>query len=636
LCLGLEPLPQPARTPKVAYKATFDSLPLWLAKPSIVSPAASVPFADLGLSTKLIENLRRKDYLNALAVQSGVLPLLLPGSQRHQGDMCVSAPTGSGKTLAYILPMIEAFKHKLVTSLRGIVIVPTRELVAQAREVAELCASSTGVKIGTAVGNISLAAEQEILVRKGQKFDPAASRIMHDDAKHRIGLGYAGDDSLLEDVTWMLPDHVPEYSSTVDILICTPGRLVDHIRSTAGFSLTNVEWLVIDEADKLLDQSFQDWVEVLLRALHPILPVEGLSARERLMVQVKGKQGRRKVQKVILSATMTRDLSKLASLKFERPRLVVVAEEDINAVDPGADETPLGATPGQGFELPASLTEVAIPVGNGSDKPLFLLKLLQDVLCLDNNGDIQDSSSSSISDLKSESDSNSDTDTDTGNGSDSDSDPDSDSDADVSSTSSGSTNSSSSGNTDSNSTRPANLQVPVTSRKANILKNVLVFTNDNENATRLRHLLSTLHPPFGNHMETLTKSSATSHGRKTLNAFRAGRIQILIASDRASRGLDVTDLAYVVNYDMPRNLTSYVHRVGRTARAGREGKAWTFFTRSEARWFWNSIAGGSEIRRGGRSVERMRLEVDRLDEDKTARYQEALEKLQSAVQGKSK
>jgi ATP-dependent RNA helicase DDX51/DBP6 len=536
----------------------------------------------------------------------------------------VSAPTGSGKTLAYILPMIEAFKHKLVTSLRGLIIVPTRELVAQAREAAEACATGTGVKIGTAVGNISLGAEQAILVRKGQKYDPEAAKSMHDEAKKRIELGYAGDDSLLENVISMLPGHVPEYSSTVDILICTPGRLVDHIRSTPGFSLNNVEWLVIDEADKLLDQSFQDWVEVLLRALHPTLRNKELTARERIMLKVKGKQQWRRVQKVVLSATMTRDLSKLASLKFERPKLIVVAGEDISSQDVEANEPSQGDKSGQNFELPASLTEVAIPVGGGSEKPLYLLKLLQDVLSIEAQGDPSYSipKPNSDTDISSESDTDSD--------SDSESDSRSDSDSESSNTSSSSV----AKILDLSSSAVANVDNTITSGKSEIPKNVLVFTNDNENATRLRHLLSTLHPPFDDTMDTLTKSSATSDGRKTLNAFRSGRTRILIASDRASRGLDVADLAYVVNYDMPRNVTNYVHRVGRTARAGKEGKAWTLFTRPEARWFWNSVAGGSDIRRSGRKVERMKLELDQLNDDKRERYQDALEKLQSAVQGR--
>jgi superfamily II DNA/RNA helicase len=61
----------------------------------------------------------------------------------------------------------------------------------------------------------------------------------------------------------------------------------------------------------------------------------------------------------------------------------------------------------------------------------------------------------------------------------------------------------------------------------------------------------------------------------TLAAFRSGKIQFLIATNVASRGLDITDLPFVLNYDIPEDADTYVHRVGRTARAGREGTAIT-------------------------------------------------------------
>lgn len=63
-----------------------------------------------------------------------------------------------------------------------------------------------------------------------------------------------------------------------------------------------------------------------------------------------------------------------------------------------------------------------------------------------------------------------------------------------------------------------------------------------------------------------------------LNEFKTGKSPILIATDVASRGLDVPDISFVVNYDYPHNSEDYIHRIGRTARAGRSGTAYTFFT----------------------------------------------------------
>ena len=60
--------------------------------------------------------------------------------------------------------------------------------------------------------------------------------------------------------------------------------------------------------------------------------------------------------------------------------------------------------------------------------------------------------------------------------------------------------------------------------------------------------------------------------------FRAGRLKMLVATNLAARGLDIPQVSYVVNYDMPQNLEEYVHRIGRTARMGRDGTAITFVT----------------------------------------------------------
>lgn len=64
-----------------------------------------------------------------------------------------------------------------------------------------------------------------------------------------------------------------------------------------------------------------------------------------------------------------------------------------------------------------------------------------------------------------------------------------------------------------------------------------------------------------------------------LRDFKKGTTQILVATDVASRGLDVKDVKYVINYDMPKQIEDYVHRIGRTGRAGCTGISYTLFTR---------------------------------------------------------
>ena len=160
---------------------------------------------------------------------------------------------------------------------------------------------------------------------------------------------------------------------------------------------------------------------------------------------------------------------------------------------------------------------------------------------------------------------------------------------------------------------------------------ILIFTRSDEDATRLSFILHRLDKSFATRLATLTKSASIREQKKALNAFHRHEISILVASDRVSRGIDVKEVSHVVNYDMPHSLTSYVHRVGRTARAGATGEVWTLFTDSEARWFWNDIARGGAIDRQGRKVERLATGTRDLGPGVIATYEIALKELQSAV-----
>jgi ATP-dependent RNA helicase RhlE len=83
-------------------------------------------------------------------------------------------------------------------------------------------------------------------------------------------------------------------------------------------------------------------------------------------------------------------------------------------------------------------------------------------------------------------------------------------------------------------------------------------------------------------------AAAALHGNKAQNArvralddFRAGRVRILVATDIAARGIDVPSISHVINYELPNEPESYVHRIGRTARAGRAGIAFSLCDQSE-------------------------------------------------------
>ena len=83
---------------------------------------------------------------------------------------------------------------------------------------------------------------------------------------------------------------------------------------------------------------------------------------------------------------------------------------------------------------------------------------------------------------------------------------------------------------------------------------------------------------------------------------------ILVCSDLVARGLDIENVAVVINYEVPASVRGYVHRVGRTARAGRKGMAVSLVEEKEAGWFRAKIGGRGIVRSGG-AIEKGRLEV---------------------------
>lgn len=192
---------------------------------------------------------------------------------------------------------------------------------------------------------------------------------------------------------------------------------------------------------------------------------------------------------------------------------------------------------------------------------------------------------------------------------------------------------------------------------------ILIFTKSNESAARLAHLLShLLDPPYSKSISLLDKYSGSNKSRSsqatvlnpkvTVSAFRRQSNRqnqnqnyeptpsILVASDRASRGLDLRSIRHVINYDVPRDVRGYVHRAGRTARANEEGNCWTLYSFKEAAWFWREIGrnDSGSIGRGGRKVEKVKVDDGEvLRDDWKEWYEKALEELRnSVVEGNSR
>ena len=180
---------------------------------------------------------------------------------------------------------------------------------------------------------------------------------------------------------------------------------------------------------------------------------------------------------------------------------------------------------------------------------------------------------------------------------------------------------------------------PSTKPSSKSLSRALIFTKSTESAHRLGRLLALLDPSLTPLIDTFTRSPSEANKKtarndlnrsraKVLQAFNHGTTRLLICTDLAARGLDIPALEHVINYDVPASALTYVHRVGRTARAGLAGNAWTLVEHKQGKWFWETIGGKtgkSTVMRGDRSIHKLNLAIDA--EGWAESYEAALAKL---------
>ncbi|CRG91900.1 hypothetical protein PISL3812_08954 [Talaromyces islandicus] len=641
---GLEPLPQPQPAPEKGEKPTYSTMPNWITTPITKSPYGERDgkppgFGSLNLDKGIVSKLEKHGYKEATAVQATVIPLLIDRAHRHYGDICVSASTGSGKTLSYVLPMDQSLERESLARLRGLIVVPTRELVKQAREAFEACGSN--LRIGTAVGNVALKDEQHKLIRWDQVYNP--ENYMANQQGTLTGSDWDNLDLLkyrneVDRSRSSLPQYIQIPQPNVDVLITTPGRLVDHIRQTEGFSLRHLQWLVVDEADRLLNESFQEWVSVLMTELDKAKTV---NVGGQVMDNIGHPLSSPGPKKVILSATLTNDITKLNSLRLDNPKLVAIGLKKAESEEAGKES--------EQFVLPSSLEEHYVPVNDGSEKPIHLMRLILHEINKTAWGSIATKAykleterkyESSDEDTSSDSDDTSSSDSDA---SDSDSDSDSDSGSDSTSSSGSSSDSSSDeseseeseseSESDSSSDGTSVDEPPVQPNKPNKgeTKSVLIFTKSTESAARLSLLLGLMNPSLREKIGTIVKSNNSSSSRKTLKDYRAGKVKIIVATDRASRGIDLVNLGAVINYDIPTSITTYVHRIGRTARAGKTGHAWTLVEHREGLWFQKVVVKSQNVVRSGKVMKYTTAAKN--TKAMQTEFSAALEKLEKAVKG---
>ncbi|KAI0767938.1 P-loop containing nucleoside triphosphate hydrolase protein [Irpex lacteus] len=505
-----------------------------LIEAELIDPGTTASLEGVGIGDKTAKRLKDLGIQELFAVQTAVIPFLLSDKKQQSlylpydppRDLCVSAPTGSGKTLAYVVPIVEILATRVVTRLRALIVLPTRDLVTQVRETFEEVAKGRGLKIGTATGQHSFAHEQAQLIADKSS-------------------GLQGG------------------SSKVDILICTPGRLIDHLNSSPNFSLQHLRFLVVDEADRLLAQSFQDWLAQVLAATRPkpltskpddnarhntLSTPDALSpaflSLLRDMPHIHTRLDERtepSCQKLLFSATLTRDPSKIAALSLREPKYFIV-QDSAKKSSEDTEEHIMDVVM-ERFTMPASLREHMV-VCETSQKPLVLFHLIH----------------------------------------------------------------------------------------AHQVRNAIVFTKSAESTTRLVQLFQFFETSRHSHasgqdeskvvIQPYSSDLSPSDRKAVLEKFKSQEIHILVCSDLISRGIDITHVSHVVSYDAPVDMRKYVHRVGRTARAGREGHAWTLVEEQEARHFKNVMREAGHLD----AIKRLRVHEKDLA-PLTPHYEAALESL---------
>lgn len=208
-------------------------------------------FAELGLSSQLTKAIEKSGYASPTPIQEKAIPLMLQG-----GDIVAIAQTGTGKTAAFVLPILERLKanqHRATPKhCSTLIIVPTRELAKQIDDNIE--------KYGT--------------------------HIYHQRACIVGGVKY--------------PRQIKRLNQGLDILVATPGRLEDHLKS-GNLSLDHTETLILDEADQMLDLGFFP----AIRRIAKKIP--------------------RTRQTVLLSATMPKPIRALAAELLDNPKDIAVA-----------------------------------------------------------------------------------------------------------------------------------------------------------------------------------------------------------------------------------------------------------------------------------------------------------------------
>lgn len=376
-------------------------------------------FQSFSLSRPLLRGLADLSFATPTPIQSRTIPIALAGK-----DIVAGAVTGSGKTAAFMIPILERLAHRPrganEAKTRVVVLTPTRELAVQCWNVGKALGKFMDVRFCLAVGGLSLKSQEAEL-----KLRP-------------------------------------------EVVIATPGRLIDHIRNSASFGIEDIEILVMDEADRMLEEGFAAELNEIIQSTP------------------KGRQT------MLFSATMTDDVDELVRLSLKRPVRLFVDPKRTTA---------------------SNLVQEFVRVRGAT-----------------NNADDAVASSSSTAARRRTED----------------------------------------------EARPA-LLLSLCVRT--FRHQVIIFVR----SKKLAHQLKVLFGLFGLSAGELHGDLSQEQRLQALQGFKEGRVDFLLATDLASRGLDIKGVQTVINYDMPAQHEVYIHRVGRTARAGKNGRSVTLVGEADRR-----------------------------------------------------
>jgi len=171
---------------------------------------ADFSFSTLGIKPVILEILNRLRYITPTPIQQQAIPIAIEGK-----DVVGIAQTGTGKTLAFGIPIIQRIIH---TNNRGLIVLPTRELAVQVDESIQKIGRELGIKTAVLIGGASMRMQTQALWRKP------------------------------------------------NIIIATPGRLIDHVRQR-NLELNTISIVVLDEADRMFDMGFAPQIQKILYAV---------------------------------------------------------------------------------------------------------------------------------------------------------------------------------------------------------------------------------------------------------------------------------------------------------------------------------------------------------------------------------